>query len=69
MNNEQYRSIIYIFKSSKDATEKYDIPELMNYQFHLIARIDDTTQVQIENLQKNDYFHLCLKTRLHWSKM
>ena len=39
MNNEEYHSIIQILKSSKDATEKYDIPALMNYQFHLIARI------------------------------
>ena len=56
MNNEECCSIIHVLKSSKDATEKYDIPALMNYQFHLIARIDDTTQFQIENLQKHDYF-------------
>ena len=62
MNNEEYHSIIQILKSSKDATEKYGIPALMNYQFHLIARIDDTTQVQIGNLQKHDYFDICLKT-------
>ena len=47
MKNEEYRSIIQILKSSVDATEKYGIPALMNYQFHLIARIDDMTQVQM----------------------
>ena len=68
MNNEEYCFIIQILKSSKDATEKYSIPALMNYQFHLIARIDDTTQVQIGNLQKHDHFDFCLQTRLNWSK-
>ena len=43
MNNEECHSIIQILKSSEDATEKYDIPALTNYQFHLIARIDDTS--------------------------
>ena len=38
----------------------------MNYWFHLIAGIDDMTQVQIENLQKHQ--QLCLKTRLNQSK-
>ena len=38
------------------------------YQFHLIVRIDDTTQVQIENLQKHDYFDSCFETGLNWSK-
>ena len=68
MNNEEFLSIIHILKSSKDATEKYGIPALMNYQFHLITSIDDTTQAQIENLQKHDYFDFYLKTILNWSK-
>ena len=62
MNNEVYRSIIQILKSSVDAMEKYGIPAWMNYQYHLIARIDDATQAQIGNLQKHDYFDFCLKT-------
>ena len=64
VNNEECCSIIHILKSSKDVTEKYGIPALMKYQFNVIAR----TQVQIENLQKHDYFDFCLKTRLNWSK-
>ena len=45
MNNEEYCSIIHTLKSSEEATEKYGIPALMNHQFHLNARVDDTTQV------------------------
>ena len=68
MKIEEYNSILEILKESRQSTEKYGIPALMNYQFHLIARIDDTTQVSLENIQKHDRFDFCLKTKLNWSK-
>ena len=40
----------------------------MNFQFHLIARIDCTTQVKMENLQVHIDLDFCLKTKLNWSK-
>lgn len=40
----------------------------MNYQFHLMARVDDTTQVVLEHIKVHDKFCNCLKTRLNWSK-
>ena len=44
------------------------MPALTNYQFHMIARIDDTTQVVLEHIQINDNFENALKTWLNWSK-
>ena len=42
---------LFKVKSIKDATKKYGILALKNYQFHLIARIDDTTQIQLQSIQ------------------
>jgi hypothetical protein len=48
---------------------RYGLPALLNFQFHLIARIDDTTQVLLSNLRPHEYFGTnVLKTRLNWSK-
>jgi hypothetical protein len=44
------------------------MPAFLNYQFHLIVRIDDTTQETIENICVHNEFSNCLKTKLHWSK-
>ena len=40
----------------------------LNFQFHLIARIDDSTNVEIENFKKSSSFPFYLQTRLNWSK-
>jgi hypothetical protein len=47
---------------------KYGIPAMMNFQFHMISRIDDATQVKMENLAPHDRFDFLLKTKLNWSK-
>jgi hypothetical protein len=44
------------------------MPALINFQFHLIARIDDTTQVILDHIRIHDNFENALKTRLNWSK-
>ena len=48
---------------------RFRLPALLNFQFHLIARIDDTTQVLLSNLRAHDFYGTnVLKTRLNWSK-
>jgi hypothetical protein len=34
-----------------DYVQKYGIPALMNYQYHMISQIDDATQVIHKNLK------------------
>jgi hypothetical protein len=46
----------------------YGLFALTKFQFHLIARIDDTTQVSVDNIRVHDNFCNALKTRLNWSK-
>jgi hypothetical protein len=53
---------------SKSLIWLYGMRALVNYQFHLMARVDDTTQVVLEHIKVHDKFCNCLKTRLNWSK-
>ena len=64
----EYNRVLELLKDKEDILCKYGIPALMNFQFHLIARIDCTTQVKMENLQVHNDFDFCLKTKLNWSK-
>jgi len=70
ITSTEYRAVIKILKSSDDGDiiKKHGIPALMNFQFHMISRIDDTTQAFFENLLVHDNFDFLLKVRLNWSK-
>jgi hypothetical protein len=48
--------------------QRYGLRALVNFQFHLIARVDDSTQVVLDHLRVHDRFAHCLKTKLNWSK-
>jgi hypothetical protein len=62
-----------VFKSSSGTTNssniwKFGMSALINFQFHMIALIDDTTQVIMEHICQHNNFELALKTRLSCSK-
>ena len=44
---------------------KYGVAAQMNFQFHLMARLDDTCKVPRENLEIHPNFSFALKTRLN----
>ena len=48
--------------------KRYGISAMTNFQFHLIARVDDSTQLILEHIRVHDSFPNALKTRLNWSK-
>ena len=67
----EYKRIVQILKEESEEDNimmKYGIPAMMNYQFHLISRIDCACQALVENLQPTPIFSFALKTRLRWSK-
>ena len=45
---------------------RYGMRALVNFQFHLIARIDDATQVVLEHIRVHGSFPNALKTRLNY---
>ena len=60
LTEKEYRMLQRIFKTENPPTRplgmiwEFGMPALLNYQFHLIARIDDTTQVTIDNIRVHD---------------
>ena len=52
----------------KHAVVKYGVSAQMNFQFHLMARLDDCCNVPRENLEIHPNFPFALKTRLNWAK-
>ena len=67
-NTVEYVNIVDSCKEYDAIVPKYGIPAMMNFQFHLIARIDCTTQVLKENVKRHDRFSFLLKAKLSWSK-
>ena len=47
---------------------RYMKSAMINFKFHVIARIDDTAQVLIDHICVHDLFPKCWKTKLKWSK-
>ena len=47
---------------------RYTKSAMINFKFHVIARIDDTAQVLIDHICVHDLFPKCWKTKLKWSK-
>ena len=67
----EYRTMQNVFLNqdmSSSLVWRYGLYALTNFQFYLIARIDDTTQVLVDNVRVHDNFCNALKTRLNWSK-
>ena len=66
LTEKEYRMLQRIFKTQSPPTRpldmiwKFGMPALLNYQYHLIARIDDTPQVTMDNIPVHDEFANCL---------
>jgi hypothetical protein len=68
IKDAEFRRVVELLKGEEGITKKYGIPAMMAFQFHMIARIDCSTQVKMANLCPHDNFMFCLKVRLNWSK-
>jgi hypothetical protein len=71
MTEREFRllhSILQKYGGDNDIIWRVGVPALFNYQFHLIARIDDATQILLDHVQVHNSFSNALKTKLNWSK-
>mmetsp|Transcript_26866 Transcript_26866/g.38107 ORF Transcript_26866/g.38107 Transcript_26866/m.38107 type:complete len:262 (+) Transcript_26866:298-1083(+) len=68
MSAREFRLSHNILANSNNNVYKFGIAALLNFQFHMIARIDDTTQVVLDHIRVNDSFNFALKAKLNWSK-
>ena len=48
--------------------KRYGISAIVNFQFHMISRIDDSTQAILDHVRVHDKFSHSLKVRLNWLK-
>jgi hypothetical protein len=48
--------------------KRYGISAIVKFQFHLVAQIDDSTQITHQHIRMPDHFPNALKARLNWSK-
>jgi hypothetical protein len=68
MTIDEFKSMQHVLMEKDDIIRRYGIPSFVKFQFHLIARIDDTTQFLMENLAANPDFDFTLRSKLRWSK-
>ena len=68
ITDSEFRKIHEIMKSDESSRIKYGFSAALNFQFHFIARIDDTTQQFSANIQPHNQFDFLLKAKLNWSK-
>ena len=67
-SDEHQKTIALVRNQGKDLIWKYGVPAQLNYQFHMIARLDDTMNTLEENIQCHPQFNFALMTKLSWSK-
>ena len=65
--DEDKRSLSSL-QMKEDDICKYGLIASNAFQFHYIARIDDTTQVKVNNIAHNPQHPFTLKCKLRWSK-
>lgn len=64
----EYQSIIGTHHKEDDIVAKYGIPAVINFQFHMIGRLDVCGKFLQQNLQPNDQFlKSWQKGKLSWS--
>jgi hypothetical protein len=71
MHNLLNQNVLSADRRSKGAHDvfgkRYHISAMVNFQFHLIACVDHSTQLVLEHIRVHDSFPSALKTRLNWS--
>lgn len=67
--NGEFEQLITMLKSDSGNIKKYGIPAMLCYQFSMICRSDDATQLTTDNIEHHGRFpQYALHTRLTWSK-
>jgi hypothetical protein len=54
MTEQEFRllhSVLRKYGTDNDIIWRFGVPALVNYQFHLIARIDDATQILMDHIR------------------
>lgn len=71
----EHREFLYLLRKLKEdharstIIHKFGLPAMLCYQFAMICRLDDATQLPVTNLRRHEKFPtVALQSRLTWSK-
>ena len=65
---DELKYTIQQLKYKEEETKKYAVPALCCFQFHMIARIDDSCHFMVDEIKAHETFDFALRGRLRWSK-
>jgi hypothetical protein len=65
---EEFDQVIDILESFPDTRRQYMYPAMFKFQFHLIARLDNTCHVRKDTVKACNEFDFVLTTQLCWLK-
>jgi hypothetical protein len=64
---EEFEQLIELIEENPDE-RRYLMSALNRFQFHMIARIDDTAKFYVEDLKANSQFDFTILAKMCWSK-
>ena len=64
---EEFEQLIQLIEENPDE-KRYLMLALNRFQFHMIARVDDTAKFYVEDLKPNQQFTFTLLAKMCWSK-
>ena len=68
LQKTEYHAIHRILEQKNDFPRKVKVPTFVKFQFHLIARSDDTANFETDDLKGNPEFDFTLLCQMCWSK-
>jgi hypothetical protein len=64
----EYRKIQSLLSATRSFESKHMVPTFTKLQYNLIARLDDISRLELDDLQQHDQFPFALACKICWSK-
>jgi hypothetical protein len=68
MEKVEFEQMITILESCNDDSQRYMYPTMFKFQFHMVARLDDTARLEKRDIKPCPEFPFALLCQLCWSK-
>ena len=68
MKLDEFHEILKIASKDSSFALKHLFPTVLKVQLHLIARIDDTVHVMMDEVKVHPQFEFSLTMRMRWTK-
>jgi hypothetical protein len=68
LEKSEFEQMIRMLESLADDSMRYMYPTMFKFQFHMVARLDDTARLEKKDIKPCPEFPFCLLCQLCWSK-